>query len=60
LLQFLRDYGEVALRVAEELSRNYYSAYEEIRTLGFTSSPGLPNCCWAGQRSRETQAILYS
>jgi len=40
LLQFLRDYEEVALRVAEELSRNYYSAYEEIRTLGFTSSPG--------------------
>lgn len=39
LLQFLREYGEVALRVAEQLSRNYYSAYEEIRTLGLTSSP---------------------
>jgi CRP/FNR family transcriptional regulator, cyclic AMP receptor protein len=39
LLQFLRDYGEVALRVAEQLSRNYYTAYEEIRTLGLTSSP---------------------
>jgi CRP/FNR family transcriptional regulator len=39
LLQFLREHGEVALRVAELLSRNYYSAYEEIRTLGLTSSP---------------------
>jgi CRP/FNR family transcriptional regulator len=29
----------VALRVAEQLSRNYYVAYEEIRTLGLTSSP---------------------
>ena len=40
LLQFLKQYGEVALRVAEQLSRNYYTAYEEIRTLGLTSSPG--------------------
>lgn len=39
LLQFLREHGEVAVRVAEQLSRNYYSAYEEIRTLGLTSSP---------------------
>jgi CRP/FNR family transcriptional regulator, cyclic AMP receptor protein len=39
LLQFLRDNGEVALRVAEQLSRNYYTAYEEIRTLGLATSP---------------------
>jgi CRP/FNR family cyclic AMP-dependent transcriptional regulator len=39
LLQFLRENGEVAVRVAEQLSRNYYAAYEEIRTLGLTSSP---------------------
>lgn len=39
LLLFLREHGEVALRVAEQLSRNYYSAYEEIRTLGLTRSP---------------------
>lgn len=39
LLQFLKDHGEVALRVAEQLSRNYYTAYEEIRTLGLTTSP---------------------
>jgi len=40
LLRFLGQHGEVALRVAEQLSRNYYTAYEEIRTLGLTSSPG--------------------
>jgi CRP/FNR family transcriptional regulator, cyclic AMP receptor protein len=40
LLQFLREHGEVALRVAEQLSQNYYTAYEEIRTLGLTTSPG--------------------
>lgn len=39
LMEFLRDHGEVALRVAEQLSRNYYSAYEEIRTLGLSRSP---------------------
>ena len=27
------------LRVAEQLSRNYYTAYEEIRTLGLATSP---------------------
>jgi len=40
LLRFLGEHGEVALRVAEQLSRNYYTAYEEIRTLGLTNSPG--------------------
>jgi CRP/FNR family cyclic AMP-dependent transcriptional regulator len=37
-LQFLREHGTVAVRVAEQLSRNYYTAFEEIRTLGLTSS----------------------
>ena len=39
LLHFLREHGEVALRVAEQLSHNYYSAYEEVRTLGLATSP---------------------
>ena len=39
LLHFMREYGEVAVRVAEQLSQNYYSAYEGIRTLGLTNSP---------------------
>lgn len=37
-LHFLKEFGEVALRVAEQLSRNYYIAHEEIRTLGLTGS----------------------
>jgi len=40
LFSFLRDNAEVALRVAQQLSHDYYSAYEEIRTLGLTHSPG--------------------
>ena len=39
LLAFMREYGQVAVRVAEQLSLNYYTAYEGIRTLGLTSSP---------------------
>ena len=42
-LHFLKENGEVALRVAQELSNNYYSAYTEIRSLGLshTSSEKL-------------------
>jgi len=39
LLQFVREFPDVALKVAQQLSRNYYVAYEEIRTLGLTTSP---------------------
>jgi CRP/FNR family transcriptional regulator, cyclic AMP receptor protein len=39
LLQFVREFPDVALRVAQQLSRNYYVAYEEIRTLGLATSP---------------------
>ena len=38
-LQFLKEFPEVAVRVAQQLSRNYYTAYEEIRTLGLAASP---------------------
>ena len=36
---FVKDFPEVAMRVAEQLSRNYFTAYEEIRTLGLAASP---------------------
>jgi CRP/FNR family transcriptional regulator, cyclic AMP receptor protein len=39
LLAFMREYGQVAVRVAEQLSRNYYTAYEGIRTLGAQQLP---------------------
>ncbi len=37
-LNFLRDNGDAALRVAEQLSKNYHTAYEEIRSLGLSHS----------------------
>ena len=39
LVQMMREFPEVALRIAQQLSHNYFSAYEEIRTLGLTASP---------------------
>lgn len=38
-LQMLKDHSEVAVRITQQLSRNYYTAYEEIRTLGLATSP---------------------
>ena len=38
-MRFLNDHVEAGCRVNEQLSRNYYTAYEEIRTLGLTLSP---------------------
>jgi CRP/FNR family cyclic AMP-dependent transcriptional regulator len=37
-LNFLSEYGEVALRVAQQLSRSYHIAYEQIRSLGLSPS----------------------
>jgi CRP/FNR family cyclic AMP-dependent transcriptional regulator len=39
LMQFMKEFPEVAMRIAQQLSRNYYTAYEEIRTLGLATSP---------------------
>jgi CRP/FNR family transcriptional regulator len=39
LLEFLKEHGEVTLRVAEQLSRNYYNSHESIRLLGLAASP---------------------
>ena len=37
-LNFLRAYGEVAVRVAQELSESYQSALAEMRTIGLSHS----------------------
>lgn len=37
-LGFLRKHGDAALRVAQQLSQNYHTAYQEIRTLGLSQS----------------------
>lgn len=39
LLQLVNEHKEIALRVAQMLSENYYNAHEEIRTLGMSRSP---------------------
>ena len=39
LMHLMQDYPEVAVRIAQQLSRNYYTAYEEVRTLGLAASP---------------------
>ena len=38
LLQFMREHGEVAQAVAEQLCSNYYAAHEVIQTLGLAVS----------------------
>jgi CRP/FNR family cyclic AMP-dependent transcriptional regulator len=62
LLQFLREHGEVALRVAEQLSRNYYTAYEEIRTLGLATSPAEKFAklllSWGAEKNGDSQIRL--
>jgi CRP/FNR family cyclic AMP-dependent transcriptional regulator len=37
-LNFLREHGEAALRVAQELSETYQSAFAEMRTIGLSHS----------------------
>ena len=37
MLQFMNDHAEVAMRVAEHLSDSYYTAHEEVRTLGLAT-----------------------
>ena len=37
-LDFLRDHGEAALRVAQQLSENYHLAINEMRTIGLSHS----------------------
>jgi CRP/FNR family cyclic AMP-dependent transcriptional regulator len=39
-LNFLREYGDAALRVAQELSETYQSAFAEMRTIGLSHSAG--------------------
>ena len=39
-LNFLREHGEAALRVAQELSETYQSAFSEMRTIGLSHSAG--------------------
>ena len=37
-MQFLREHGEAALRVAQQLGETYHSAISEMRTIGLSHS----------------------
>jgi CRP/FNR family transcriptional regulator, cyclic AMP receptor protein len=39
LLHLMRDHNDVAVGVGEQLSAVYYTAHEEVRTLGLTTDP---------------------
>lgn len=39
-LKFLARHGEACLKIAEHLSNNYHTAYEQIRSLGLSHSAG--------------------
>jgi CRP/FNR family transcriptional regulator, cyclic AMP receptor protein len=39
-LNFLREYGDAALRVAQQLGETYHSAISEMRTIGLSHSAG--------------------
>ncbi len=39
-IAFLREFGDAALRVAQELSETYQSAFAEMRTIGLSHSAG--------------------
>jgi CRP/FNR family transcriptional regulator, cyclic AMP receptor protein len=39
-LNFLREHGEIALRVAQQLGETYHSAIAEMRTIGLSHSAG--------------------
>jgi CRP/FNR family transcriptional regulator, cyclic AMP receptor protein len=39
-LRFLREHGEAALRVAQQLGETYHSAISEVRTIGLSHSAG--------------------
>ncbi len=39
-LRFLREHGEAALRVAQQLGETYHSAIAEMRTIGLSHSAG--------------------
>lgn len=60
-LNFLRAHGEAALRVAQQLSETYHSAYAEMRTIGLSHSAGEKLARflleWASGQKQENGAV---
>ena len=64
-LNFLRDHGEAALRVAQQLGETYHAAIAEMRSIGLAHSAGeklarflLDWCASHGNGKEETSAKL--
>ncbi|HXC31657.1 MAG TPA: Crp/Fnr family transcriptional regulator [Verrucomicrobiae bacterium] len=63
-LNFLREYGEVAVRVAQELSDSYQSALAEMRTIGLSRSAREKLARfvldWSAQHPSENGAVKFN
>jgi CRP/FNR family cyclic AMP-dependent transcriptional regulator len=63
-LNFLREYGEVAVRVAQELSDSYQSALAEMRTIGLSHSAREKLARfvlnWSAQHPSENGAVKFN
>lgn len=63
-LNFLRDYGEAAVRVAQELSETYQAAFAEMRTIGLSQSAREKLARflleWSAQHPSENGAIRFN
>ena len=64
-LSFLREHGEVSLRVAQQLGESYHAAITEMRSIGFSRSAGeklarflLDWCVSRGNGTGEIRAKL--
>ena len=61
LLPFLQESGEAALRIAEQLSHNYYIAHEDIRNLAFGAPDGRLAkllLSWSTKAAENTDSIF--
>lgn len=63
-LDFLRDHGDAALRVAQELSESYQTAFAEMRTIGLSHSAREKLARfildWSAHHASDNGAIKFS
>jgi len=63
-LNFLREHGEAALRVAQELSETYQTAFAEMRTIGLSHSAREKLARflldWSAQHPSDNGAVKFS
>ncbi len=63
-MSFLREHGDAALRVAQELSETYQSAFAEMRTIGLSHSTGEKLARflldWSANHKSENGAVKFN